>query len=232
MAKLVANRDLKNLAFNILHEKLVNCEYAPGMMLNEAQLSTDLGFSRTPIRESLSRLEQDGFIRILPKKGIYVTDITLNDVMQTFQARMEIEPVALIMAGPHLPMDELIQFRDKFNGEETDVKTGFHLDTAMHMFIIEHCGNRFIIDMMRKVFDENTRIVIASKQDQVKIHDARQEHKNILNLLIEKKYDSASDAMRAHVETCRHAAVDFFLNKQYYTPPAAETYKSELKKVF
>lgn len=227
----MANRALKNEAYHILREKLINCEYAPGTMLNEAQLSADLGFSRTPIRESLSQLEQAGFIRILPKKGIYVTEITLNDVMQIFQTRLEIEPIALRLAGPHLNLNELLQFRDKFTGEEPDIKIGFRLDTAMHMFIIEHCGNRYIIELMHKVFDDNTRVVIASKQNEVKIHDARQEHLSILNLLIDKDYIKAEESMRKHVESCRRHAMDYFYNLQTYNVPSVITYKQELQKI-
>ena len=75
-------------------------EYPPGSLLNEAQLSIELGVSRTPIREALNRIEHEGFIKILPKKGILVTEVSLNDVLHIFGARLEIEPIALRMAGP------------------------------------------------------------------------------------------------------------------------------------
>lgn len=212
-----SNRDLKNLAYDIIKEKLITCEYIPGTSLNEGQLSAELGFSRTPVREAISRLEQDGFIKVMPKKGIYVTDISLNDVVQIFQARIEIEPVALRMAGPHLSMDKLLEFREEFSGEEHDVTVGFHKDTNMHLYIIDQCGNRFIIDMMHKLFEENTRVVIASKQNEVKIHDARQEHLTIINLLIEEKFEEASNYMRTHVESCRRAALDYFYDVKTFS---------------
>jgi DNA-binding GntR family transcriptional regulator len=225
------NRDLKKQAYDILREKLINCDYEPGSVLNESQLSLEFGLSRTPIREALSRLEQDGYIRILPKKGIYVTDVTLNDVMQIFQARIEMEPVTLMMAGPHLPECELLEFRSKFTGEEPDVRNGFRLDTAMHLFLIEHCGNRLMIDFMCKVFDGNTRVVIASKQNRVKIHDARQEHLEVLDLLLEKDYAGAAKSMRKHVESCRRAAMDYFYNQHTYNAVPAPIYKQELEKL-
>lgn len=219
----MTNRDLKNRAYHIIKEKLINCEYRPGTLLNEAQLAAELGFSRTPVREALSSIEQEGFVRIMPKKGIYVTDVTLNDVMQIFQARMKIEPVAIEMAGPLLPRSELLSFREKFLGDEPDIRVGFRLDTAMHLFIIEHCGNRFIIDMMRKVFDENTRVIISSKQNEIKIHDARREHLEIIDLLLEQDFERATNAMRVHVEACKAAALDFFYHMQPFSaqPPGA-----------
>lgn len=227
----VSNRNLKNHTYNILKDRLVNCIYPPGMLLNEAQLATDLEMSRTPVREAISRLEMEGFVKILPKKGIYVTDILLSDVMQIFQTRIEIEPIALKLAAPHLPDEELRDFCQKFSEPVTDIQNSFRLDTAMHLFIIEHCGNRYIIDMMRRVFEENTRIIISSKQNQTQIHDAKQEHLEILNLLIDGKYKEAETSMRHHIETCRMAALNFFYGAQAYTPTEDCTYKKELEKL-
>ena len=223
-----ANKDLKNHTYCILKERLVNCIYPPGTLLNEAQLAADLGASRTPVREAISRLEMEGFVKIMPKKGIYVTDISLNDVLQIFQTRIEIEPIAVRLAAPHLPRQELLAFCGKFEGDAPDIQNGFRLDTAMHLFIIEHCGNRYIIDMMHRIFDENTRVIISSKQNQVQIHDARLEHLDILTCLLAKDTERAIGLMRSHVENCRKAALDYFCSIQTYMDSPSLTYKNQL----
>ncbi|SHI14626.1 FCD domain-containing protein [Sporobacter termitidis DSM 10068] len=165
----------------------------------------------------------------MPKKGIYVTDVSLNDVVQIFQTRLEIEPVALRLAAPYLPEKELLYFKESFNRDEADFHCGFRLDTAMHLFIIEHCGNRFIIDMMHQVFDQNTRVIISSKQNKTKIHDARKEHLEIINLLMDNSVEKAQTAMYAHVENCKRAALDYFYNLQAFSSQPAPTYKTQLK---
>ena len=223
-----ANKDLKNHTYCILKERLVNCIYPPGTLLNEAQLAADLGASRTPVREAISRLEMEGFVKIMPKKGIYVTDISLNDVLQIFQTRIEIEPIAVRLAAPHRPREELLAFCGKFKGEAPDIQNGFRLDTAMHLFIIEHCGNRYIIDMMHRIFDENTRVIISSKQNQVQIHDARLEHLDILNSLLDKDTERAIALMQSHIENCRKAALDYFCSIQTYMDSPSLTYKNQL----
>ena len=229
----MGNQDLKNSVYEILKEKLINCTYRPGSMLNETQLSAELGVSRTPIREALTRIEHEGFVKIIPKKGIYVTEVSLNDVLHIFGCRLEIEPIALKMASSRLPVEHLLDFRAKFMNQEPDVKNAFRLDTAMHLFIIEHCGNRFIIDMMRQLFNENTRVIISSKQNEVKIHDARREHVEILDLLLDNKISEAQNAMRAHIECCKKAALDFFYNFQtHYETEQGMTYQSHLLKTF
>lgn len=226
-----SNKGLKEHTYQILKERMVDCIYPPGSLLNEAQLAIDLQLSRTPIREAISKLEMDGFVKVLPKKGIFVTDITFNDVIQLFQTRLEIEPIALRLASPRLPKDELAAFCQKFEKPITDIHNSFRLDTAMHLFIIEHCGNRYIIDMMRRVFEENTRIIISSKQNQLQIHDAKQEHLDILNMLISEKFQEAETAMRIHIDSCRKAALDYFYNSQICTTTPENSYKKELEKL-
>jgi DNA-binding GntR family transcriptional regulator len=223
-------RDLKIRMHEILRNRIIECEYPPGTMLNETHLCTELEVSRTPIREALALIEREGFVQIIPKKGIFVKDITLSNVLSIFQVRYEIEPVALRMAAPFLQEEKLLEFKSKFLGEEPDIRVAFRLDTAMHLFIIEHCGNSYIVDMMRKVFDENTRIVISSKQNQVKIHDARKEHVEIIDLLLNRKVKEAAKAMRMHIDCCKKAALDFFYS---FTSPVDDyktTYRMYLQR--
>lgn len=212
------NQDLKNRVYHILRGKLINCEYAPGSLLNEAQLSEELGVSRTPVREALNRIEHEGFVRIMPKKGIYVTDITLNDVVQIFETRQAVEPLTLRMAAPALSREMLLDFREKFSGEPLDVHEGYELDTAMHLYIIDQCGSRFLIGMMHKVFDENTRVIISSNHNKLMLHDARTEHTEILDLLLGDDVEAAQRAMHRHIGNCKRAALDYFYNNPACPP--------------
>src|SRR5699024_10105098 len=107
------------------------------------------------------------------------------------------------------------------------IQNSFRLDTAMHLFIIEHCGNRYIIDMMRRVFEDNTRIIISSKQNQIQIHDAKQEHLDILDLLYRDQYEEAAARMRSHIESCRKAALDYFCSVRMPDPAPDSVYKRE-----
>lgn len=223
--------NFKDQAYSIIKERLINCIYEPGSFLNEAQLAADLGCSRTPVREAISRLEFDNLVTVVPKKGILVSDISLTDVQQIFQTRLEIEPVTLRMAAPHLPQAELLSFQEKFSKDMTDIRNGYRLDTAMHLFIIEHCGNRYLIDMMRKLFEDNTRVIISSKQNQIQIHDARREHSEIIHALLSRDTDRAVDLMKTHIESCRRAALDYFYDIQAYSAAPSSAYKAVLNEL-
>ncbi|MGD1822359.1 MAG: GntR family transcriptional regulator [Pleomorphochaeta sp.] len=202
------NRDLKTLAYNIIKDKIINCDYKPGSLLNESQLSKELNFSRTPIRQALNGIEQEGFIKTLPKKGIYVQPVTLAMVRQVFQTRIEIEPITLKLAGNNLSKEKLQYYKDGFLGKFGEVD--FRFDTEMHLYIINNCDNNFLISMMKKVFDENTRIIISSGQNKTKIHDAKNEHIEILDLLLNNEVAIAQEKMKLHIEACKKAALDYF----------------------
>lgn len=218
----------KDHAYATIKERLINCIYEPGSFLNEAQLAADLGCSRTPVREAISRLEYDNLVTVVPKKGIYVSDISLTDVQQIFQARLEIEPVAMKMAAPNLPRAELLTFREKFANTLSDIRKAYRLDTAMHLFIIEYCGNRYLIDMMHKLFEDNTRVIISSKQNQNHIHDARLEHLEIVEALLSQDTERAVSLMKAHIESCRKAALDYFYDIQAYSAAPSSSYRAVL----
>ena len=89
------NINLKTLAYNTIRSKIVTCQNAPGTFLNEEQLTTELSLSRTPVRDALGRLEQEGLLEIRPKCGILVRPLTLNDIDMIFEVRMMYEPYVL-----------------------------------------------------------------------------------------------------------------------------------------
>lgn len=201
---------LKDVAYNTLKERLVNCIYAPGSMLKESALAEELGISRTPIREAISLLETEGYLVIAPKKGIFVTDITLNDIVQVFQVRMEIEPIALKMAIPNLSLDSLMELRQTFSNKMPDVRECLRQDSEMHLFLIDHCRNKYIIDMMHNAFEQNTRIVVSSTQNIDHVKESRSEHVEILDTLIQQDYELACKQMHEHIKHCRRSAIDYF----------------------
>lgn len=228
----LSGSDLKNYAYNTLKERLITCTYAPGSILNEAHLTADLKLSRTPVREAVSRLECEGFVKVLPKKGIYVTDILLSDTLQIFQIRSELEPIILRLSATRLPREEILYFCDLFEhpDENASIMQRIHLDTAMHLFIIEHCGNRYMVDIMHRVYDVSTRVIYFIHQNHATVHDDGGENLEILKLLLEQDVEAATEKMRIHMEHCRQAALSYFYSIPDPMAPQ-QTYKDKLNRV-
>ena len=115
-----AKLSLKLQAYQYLKTKILNCEYRPNEFLNEQKLCAEMGnISRTPMRDALGRLEQEGLITILPKKGLMVSGITEDDVHSMFEMRLLVEPYALRTYGADIPHGELEHFVQMMHDPDT-----------------------------------------------------------------------------------------------------------------
>ena len=112
--------NLKTQAYNTIRQKIVTCEYAPGTFLNEELLTTELGLSRTPVRDALSRLEQEGLIEIKPKKGIIVMPLSINTINMIFEVRQLYEPYILLNYGNALSVERLKDLYNIFSSSKTN----------------------------------------------------------------------------------------------------------------
>ena len=206
-----AHSNLKQQIYCDLKDKLIHCVYPPGTVLNEMILTEEYGVSRTPVREAVSQLELDQYVTVLPKKGIYVRDLTIDDALHIFQTRIEIEPITLKLAQPYLNIEKLLEFRSRFERKEDDLEHAYELDMAMHLYLIDCCRNTYLINMMHRLFEDNTRMIIYTGQNKLKIHNARAEHIEILDSLIAMRDpEECAALMRSHVGTCRTAALQYF----------------------
>ncbi|MDD4012544.1 MAG: GntR family transcriptional regulator, partial [Sphaerochaetaceae bacterium] len=204
---MAGKKDFAQQAYELIKKRIINCEYKPNSFLNEGGLASELGISRTPAREAIIKLEKEGFLQIIPKKGIYITAITVNDIMQIFQARKEIEPLALRMGRNNLEESVLLDFNKRFSKPAMNFPEGYKIDTAMHMYIVESCRNNFIISMMKGVFEKNTRVIVSSWENQCHVEESRKEHLEILDFIMQKNYEEACEKLVNHIGHCRDAAL-------------------------
>lgn len=206
--------NLKRVAYTTIKEKIINCEYPPGELLNENHLSVELQTSRTPIREALSHLQEEGFVRIMLKKGIMVTNITIADMRQVYQARIELEPFVVLLAGPQLKSEDLMNFRELFLKQlhEGDMLTRLETDTSFHRYLAMNCGNKYLLQIMNRMLDENKRITIFNKNSE-RVEHSHDEHLKLIEALLTNDYEYSSNVMRRHIENCRDSAFACFLHK-------------------
>ena len=209
---------LKKLAYSTIKDKIINCEYPPGELLNENLLATELNISRTPIREALSHLQEEGFIRIMLKKGIMVSSITIADMRQVYQIRIEIEPFGVLLAGPQLKSKDLLHFRELFTNQLTksDMLQRLETDTSFHRYIAMNCNNKYLLQILNRVLDENKRITIFNNNAE-RVEHSHDEHLKLIDALLTTDYDYSSKVMRMHIENCRDSAFANFLKKNEFT---------------
>ena len=135
---------LKLQAYQYLKTKILNCEYRPNEFLNEQKLCAEMGnISRTPMRDALGRLEQEGLITILPKKGLMVSGITEEDVHSMFEMRLLVEPYALRTYGADIPKEQLSAFVELMHNPDR-IDDFCKSDDDFHELLMSTLPNKYL----------------------------------------------------------------------------------------
>ncbi|MCU6748654.1 GntR family transcriptional regulator [Faecalicatena acetigenes] len=205
---------LKQQAYNIIKNKIITCKYPPNFLLNEEKLKEEIGASRTPIRDALSRLEQEDLVRILPKKGIMVSSLSIREINSLYEARMLIEPYAIA----HYAIDiakERFQYYEKRiremgkktrQGEEVQDDI-YDLDDQMHLEMINATENEYFKALYERISYQNQRLrILSGVKSKERLEETQREHIKIIEACLEERWTDAADAMREHLVCSKRAS--------------------------
>jgi len=211
---------LKRKAYDMIKENIVTCRYAPGLFLNEAQLIEEIGVSRTPIREALSKLEQERLVRIMSKKGVMVSELTLKEISDVYQVRQMLEPQLLRQWGPGIPMDALESCRKKLlsYSPSMDVTQRNELDDSIHRLIIGSCSNTYFFQWMTHIYCQNQRIRVYTGQLGALMEENMEEHLQIADKLLLSDYEGAAELLTTHLMLSKKRTFDGLLKLEGRVP--------------
>lgn len=198
---------LKLQAYQYLKAKILNCEYRPNEFLNEQKLCAEMGnISRTPMRDALGRLEQEGLISILPKKGLMVSGITEEDVRSMFEMRLLVEPYALRTYGRDIPRERLAAFEELMYHPER-IEDFCEADDQFHELLMSTLPNKYLRSSYDRITGLNTRFrIMTGKVSMINQDQTCEEHLLILNAALREDWDGAADALQHHLELARDKA--------------------------
>ena len=180
-------------------------------------LTEELHASRTPIRDALSRLEQKGLITILPKKGIMVSSLSINDINMVFEVRMMYEPYALLHYGSRIPYSVLTHSYELLSDLDamSEDWAFFQADDAFHAAVVQAIGNRFLLQTYEWIQDQNLRFRVMTGQTSApRLEDTSKEHTRILEACLKKDWSEAASAMKDHLINSKNATFDLLFQKK------------------
>ena len=204
---------LKSKAYDIIKDNIIACRYATGDFLNEAQLMGEVGVSRTPIREALNKLEQERLVRIVPKKGVMVSELTLREINEIYQVRLMLEPQVVRQWGDRIPVEELERCRMRLlnYSPEMSMLERNDLDDSLHRLIIDYCPNSYIHDWSNHLYSQNQRVRIFTGQIGQRMELNNAGNLKILDKLLLSDYDAAAVLMNEHLEEGKRDTFDTLL---------------------
>lgn len=207
-SKTIKARVTENLSARVYNQikNLILCnEIMPGQKLHHQELSERLGVSRTPVREALTRLVQEGYVAFLPNRGFTCKEIRMQEAEELYELREALEAFAVEKAVENLTDATLIQLREKIGTYGHDVRNRFTrerlmYDQEVHMEIARLAGNDTLKKALSHVFE---RIVLKRRTDG--LYDAargvsaHQEHLELLEAMERRAAREAVDILRTHI---------------------------------
>lgn len=208
--KAGARRDipLRDQAFEKIRKRIICLDYAPGQYLSEAQVSKELGLGRTPVRQAFDRLMLMNMISILPRKGVMVSPISLDEIDQIIEVRLVNETHCTALAAERATAEDIGEMEDilaeaEIASEARDRERLMELDKEFHRIIARAARNKVLGDLLANLHDRSLRFWFISLGDEAHLKCVGAEHKAIYEKIRDRDPEAAATAAREHIASFR-----------------------------
>jgi len=196
-------KPLRHEVYEFLRGSIIQGKLKPGQRLNEIELGQHLGISRTPIRETLMKLEHEGFVSIDPGKGAVVTRLSKVDLEEIYPIVAALEGLAAGLAVPHLTRSDLAKLK-RYNKEMKETVGGqmsryMELNTSFHQTFLENSHNDRLLATVMTFKDQIYRFRLFSLAMPSRMSESLEEHHKILQAFEKKDAKRAEELVREHV---------------------------------
>lgn len=199
-----APESLRDQAYRLLRDKIVQLDFSPGDVLREDELRELLGIGRTPIREALQRLEREHFVTVIPRQGIFVSGIEVTELSMLFETRTVLEPYAARLAavrGDEAHWDAMAVTLAKTADPSLDRTEQLALDRTCHEIMWAAAGNRFLVDTLDMLYAQSDRLWHLYLADVADMQHAVDEHAELMEVLRNGDGERAGVLMEEHIRS-------------------------------
>lgn len=205
-ARIPQHNQLKDQAYAYVKNRVLDLTFPPGQPLREAALVQECGISKTPIREALIRLEQEGFVTVMPYRGAFVSDYSKNDLEEIAELRELLEGAAVRKAAESMAPEDLEEFRriteaaqEAYEGGDTEAVVD--LFDAFDDLLFAQVGNRRIAKLLSELRDHMVRIGRLTAGIPGRIGRSLEQHQMIYDAVRKGDSEDAERLMREHVRS-------------------------------
>ena len=203
---LQANVSLKEKTYEILKDAICKMNiYAPDaqLRLDERQLSDQLGISRTPLREALVRLEQEGLVEIRARRGIYIVRKTKKEILDLIVVWAALESMAARLATQHASDEDIAALRSMFpafdaEGQPANIDEYSERNIRFHQAILKLGGSQLLVDMADQLFLHVRSIRAQTIGEADRATRSVKDHRQIVEAIEARNTDLAERLVREH----------------------------------
>ncbi|MBI2843150.1 MAG: GntR family transcriptional regulator [Armatimonadetes bacterium] len=211
------NSTLGDSAYRTIREWILERLIKPGDALVEGNLASQLGMSRTPVREALRRLEQEGLLNAIPGKGFFVDSLSPADLAEIYDLREVVEGLAARLLARRI-MPEQAEKLKELAAKADDESATINDEIAFHSAVVEMCGNHRVAEAVRlfclHVFTYDERLHRLTSDGRIVIPGEGRianAHSELAEKIISRNAAEAEDEARRHVRTGRKTAAKLLL---------------------
>ena len=203
---------LRDVVFNTLRQAILRGELKPGERLMEIQLANKLGVSRTPIREAIRKLELEGLVLMIPRKGAEVAEITIKDLEDVLEVRAALEELAVCDACENITEEQILALKeaaDNFQAalESDDLVKCAETDMAFHEIIYQASDNKRLNQVLNNLREQMYRYRVEYLKEEQTRNLLVSEHEELVKAIREGDVQKAQDISFHHLENQRMAII-------------------------
>jgi len=213
--KLDSYKPLREIVLEALRDAIVKGVLEPGERLMEIQLAEELGVSRTPVREAIRKLELEGFVVMIPRKGAYVAGVSYKDIKDVFEIRAALEGLAAGLAAEKITDDEIEQMERvlHYEKEPATLEEMVQNDTDFHALLYKASRNERLISILGNLREQIQRFRTTSLAVPGRPKYAIQEHRAIVDAIAKHDVEEAQSLATAHIENAAKVMFDALREK-------------------
>lgn len=203
---------LRDVVFNTLRQAILTGELKPGERLMEIHLANKLGVSRTPIREAIRKLELEGLVTMIPRRGAEVAQITEKSMNDVLEIRRAMDALCVELACDRISEEELEKLKNACDYFEKavrskDAKKIAQADVELHDIIVQATGNQRLIQLVNNLSEQMYRYRYEYIKDASQHERLIEEHRIIYESIVKKDKETASQAARMHIDNQEKAII-------------------------
>ncbi len=203
--KLDSYQPLREVVCESLREAIRRGILKPGERIMEIQLAEELGVSRTPVREAIRKLELEGYVVMMPRRGTYVANMSIRDINEIFEIRTSLESLSNGLAAEHITDEELEHLQRLLviiGGyiKEGNMEKIVETDIEFHDVMYHAARNQRLVGIISNLRDQLTRFRTLSMSHPGRLEATLEEHKAIVEAIANGDRRSASKAAERHME--------------------------------
>ena len=208
--RLDSYQPLREVVCETLREAIRDGILEPGERLMEIQIAEELGVSRTPVREAIRKLELEGYVVMLPRRGTYVANLSIKDINEVYEIRASIDALAAGLAAERITDDELEQMERMLVAtveafEKGNMDRVVEYDTKFHD--VPYCASRNdrLVGIINNLREQLTRFRSISMAYPGRMKKTMEEHGRMVEAIAQRDVELAQQLARQHMENSEQA---------------------------